>query len=236
MQQQIGQESCESQSRRSSNWLNMRPFVVILTAVVLLEHVSFAFGDQSAVNSLINLQKRIDYRTCIGKRTVSSFTLCPSLYWKAPSKSSTFESFSDRFDVHADTIIQTDESRAMGATFLYHVETLNRNECLEVCCQTDRCDVSIFEEKVIKASFELNIIPTIKLIPPSSSTKAPVSSFNAVHRMTSDANLHRMRITQSLSSPRNRDTRNRLPRILRPLNRPHPKRLTYRNKWSNCWV
>lgn len=224
VQQHIGQESCESQSRRSSNWLNMRLFVVILTAVVLLEHVSFAFGDQSAVNSLINLQKRIDYRTCIGK----------SVHLKAPSKSATFESLSDRFDVHADTIIQTDESRAMGATFLYHVETLNRNECLEVCCQTDRCDVSIFEEKVIKASFKSNIIPTIKSIPPSSSTKAPASSFNAVHRMTSVANLHRMRITQSLSSPRNRDTRNRLPRILRPLNRPHPKRLTYRNKWSNC--
>lgn len=54
---------------------------------------------------------------------------------------------SDRFDVHRDTIIQTDDSRAMGATFLYHVQAANRDECLRVCCDTDRCDVFVFEEK-----------------------------------------------------------------------------------------
>lgn len=36
----------------------------------------------------------------------------------------------------------------MGASFIYHVEAVNRDECLRKCCETDRCDVFVFEEKV----------------------------------------------------------------------------------------
>lgn len=100
-------------------------------------------ADQS-VNSLINLQKRIDYRTCIGTYFFSFGIDSPSLQLLTiPILLSP-----GRFDVHRDTIIQTEESRKLGATYLYHVEASNRDECLRVCCETDRCDVFVFEEKV----------------------------------------------------------------------------------------
>lgn len=119
-------------------------FVVILIALFaesahLVETAAAVPGDQSAVNSLINLQKRVDYRTCIGEAKLSRV-----LYKPFPTHASPLP---DRFEVHRDTIIQTDDSRAMGATFLYHVEAANRDECLRDCCETDRCDVFVFEEK-----------------------------------------------------------------------------------------
>lgn len=116
-------------------------FVLILIAL-FAESASIvsASGEQSAVNSLINLQKRVDYRTCIGETKLSR-----TLYIRQrPLHKS---SLPDRFEVHRDTIIQTDDSRAMGANFLYHVEAANRDECLRDCCETDRCDVFVFEEK-----------------------------------------------------------------------------------------
>lgn len=47
-----------------------------------------------------------------------------------------------------DTIIRTDESRAMGAKFLDNADLGSREECLRLCCETDGCDVFVFEEKV----------------------------------------------------------------------------------------
>lgn len=47
-----------------------------------------------------------------------------------------------------DTIIRTDESRVMGAKFLDNADLGTREECLRLCCETDGCDVFVFEEKV----------------------------------------------------------------------------------------
>lgn len=58
-----------------------------------------------------------------------------------------FYKFPDRFDIHRDTIIQTEDSRKMGANFLYHLDLNNHEECLRVCCETDKCDVFVFEDK-----------------------------------------------------------------------------------------
>jgi hypothetical protein len=76
--------------------------------------------------------------------------------------------FAGRFDVHSDTIIRTEESRSMGAKFLddadlrlvynkslfchsfieiFHIFS-SREQCLRLCCETDGCDVFVFEEKV----------------------------------------------------------------------------------------
>ncbi|CAO1334389.1 unnamed protein product [Diamesa serratosioi] len=54
----------------------------------------------------------------------------------------------ERFDIHTSTIIRTEESRTMGAKFLDDVDNIASNErCLKLCCETNECDVFIFEEK-----------------------------------------------------------------------------------------
>uniref|UniRef100_A0A1B0CDC5 MANSC domain-containing protein n=2 Tax=Lutzomyia longipalpis TaxID=7200 RepID=A0A1B0CDC5_LUTLO len=53
-----------------------------------------------------------------------------------------------RFDVHTDTIIRTKESLKLKAVFLDETEVLNNQECANLCCDTENCDVFIFEEKV----------------------------------------------------------------------------------------
>lgn len=53
-----------------------------------------------------------------------------------------------RFDVQRDKIIRTEESREMGARYLSELDVGARRECLRLCCETDACDVFVFEEKV----------------------------------------------------------------------------------------
>lgn len=53
-----------------------------------------------------------------------------------------------RFDVQRDKIIRTEESRDMGARYLSELDVGARSECLRLCCETDACDVFVYEEKV----------------------------------------------------------------------------------------
>lgn len=46
-------------------------------------------------------------------------------------------------------IIKTAESRKLGAKFLDSADALTKTECLHLCCETESCDVFVFEEKVI---------------------------------------------------------------------------------------
>ncbi|KAL4715410.1 hypothetical protein ACJJTC_015181 [Scirpophaga incertulas] len=52
-----------------------------------------------------------------------------------------------RFDVQRDKIIRTEESREMGARYLSELDVGSRHECLRLCCETDACDVFVYEEK-----------------------------------------------------------------------------------------
>ncbi|XP_026732433.1 vegetative cell wall protein gp1 [Trichoplusia ni] len=52
-----------------------------------------------------------------------------------------------RFDVQHDKIIRTEESREMGARYLSELDVGARHECLRLCCETDSCDVFVYEEK-----------------------------------------------------------------------------------------
>lgn len=54
----------------------------------------------------------------------------------------------DSFDIHRDKIIKTQDSRDMGAKYLSVSDVDSRLDCLKYCCETERCDVFIFEEKV----------------------------------------------------------------------------------------
>lgn len=54
----------------------------------------------------------------------------------------------ESFDVHKDKIIKTQDSRNMGATYLSVMDVDSQLDCLKYCCETERCDVFIFEEKV----------------------------------------------------------------------------------------
>lgn len=54
----------------------------------------------------------------------------------------------NKFDVHDDKIIRTEDSKKLGAKFIDSAEQRDRLECLELCCRTPRCDVFVFEEKV----------------------------------------------------------------------------------------
>lgn len=55
-----------------------------------------------------------------------------------------FESFA----IHKDKIIKTQDSRNMGAKYLNEMEVDSQLDCLKYCCETEGCDVFIFEEKV----------------------------------------------------------------------------------------
>lgn len=54
----------------------------------------------------------------------------------------------DNFDIHRDKIIRTEDSREMGAKYLNEMDLGSRDECLRLCCETESCDVFVFEEKV----------------------------------------------------------------------------------------
>lgn len=54
----------------------------------------------------------------------------------------------DNFDIHKDKIIRTQDSRAMGAKYLNEIDLDSRVECLKLCCETENCDVFVYEEKV----------------------------------------------------------------------------------------
>ncbi|KAH8249265.1 hypothetical protein KR032_007749 [Drosophila birchii] len=51
------------------------------------------------------------------------------------------------FDVHKNTIIRTGESQAIGGKYLQGLELDTIEECERLCCETDACDVYIFERK-----------------------------------------------------------------------------------------
>ncbi|XP_049788833.1 uncharacterized protein LOC126194676 isoform X1 [Schistocerca nitens] len=54
----------------------------------------------------------------------------------------------ENFDIHSDKIIRTQDSLDMGAKYINEVEVASREECLRLCCETNSCDVFVFEEKV----------------------------------------------------------------------------------------
>lgn len=54
----------------------------------------------------------------------------------------------DNFDIHKDKIIRTQDSRNMGAKYLNEIDLGSREECLRLCCETETCDVFVYEEKV----------------------------------------------------------------------------------------
>lgn len=59
-----------------------------------------------------------------------------------------FIPFQAKFDVKNDMIIKTAESRNLGGKFLDNADSLSKIECLHLCCETESCDVFVYEEKV----------------------------------------------------------------------------------------
>ncbi|XP_063701322.1 uncharacterized protein LOC134831510 [Culicoides brevitarsis] len=54
----------------------------------------------------------------------------------------------DRFDIHSNKIIRTEESINMGAKFIADVELMSHDQCLRLCCETEGCNVFVYEEKI----------------------------------------------------------------------------------------
>lgn len=101
-------------------------FEIIALAVLLLTAGDSMDGPSSAAalisqeeEDIHNVAKRMDIELCI-----------------------------DRFDSHADTLIKTKESIGMGAKFIADAELGSHDQCLRLCCETDNCDVFVFEEHV----------------------------------------------------------------------------------------
>ncbi|XP_030384070.1 putative uncharacterized protein DDB_G0271606 [Scaptodrosophila lebanonensis] len=78
----------------------------------------FAVAPEANVDVTHRLAKRMDLESCIG-----------------------------HFDVHKNTIIRTGESQAIGGKYLQGLELDTIEECERLCCETDSCDVYIFERK-----------------------------------------------------------------------------------------
>ncbi|KAL2731404.1 Low-density lipoprotein receptor-related protein 11 [Vespula squamosa] len=53
----------------------------------------------------------------------------------------------ESFDVHTNKIIKTEDSCDLGAKYLNVLDLESREDCFKYCCNTDKCDVFIFEEK-----------------------------------------------------------------------------------------
>ncbi|CAH1101669.1 unnamed protein product [Psylliodes chrysocephalus] len=53
----------------------------------------------------------------------------------------------NKFNLHKDKIIRTQDSQNMGAKYLNEIDLGSREECLHLCCETENCDVFVFEEK-----------------------------------------------------------------------------------------
>lgn len=55
--------------------------------------------------------------------------------------------FAGQFEIHPNTIIRTGESQAIGGKYLQGIELRTPQDCQRLCCQTENCDVYIFETK-----------------------------------------------------------------------------------------
>ncbi|XP_046388921.1 AT-rich interactive domain-containing protein 1A isoform X2 [Ischnura elegans] len=66
----------------------------------------------------------------------------------------------ENFDIQADTIIRTQDSRAMGAKYINETDLSSRDECLKLCCETTSCDVFVFEEKNPGSCYLFNCGPS----------------------------------------------------------------------------
>ena len=60
-----------------------------------------------------------------------------------------FQACLNNFEIHTDKIIRTQDSRNMGAKYINEIDVSSREDCLRLCCETEYCDVFVFEEKVI---------------------------------------------------------------------------------------
>ncbi|XP_069962463.1 uncharacterized protein [Bactrocera oleae] len=64
------------------------------------------------------LEKRMDLELCLGK-----------------------------YEIHKNTIIRTGESQTLGGKYLQGLELDTTEECQRLCCETESCDVYVFEDK-----------------------------------------------------------------------------------------
>ncbi|KFB39748.1 hypothetical protein ZHAS_00007442 [Anopheles sinensis] len=122
----------------TSNWPSTIAILLsLLMATIVPQHVTIALPE-----GVFPIAKRMNIETCLGKdatidasRTIA-YNPCISHRFRAV-----------RFDVHLNTIIRTEESRSMGACFLDDADLNTREQCLRLCCETENCDVFVFEEK-----------------------------------------------------------------------------------------
>ncbi|XP_034472908.1 low-density lipoprotein receptor-related protein 11 isoform X2 [Drosophila innubila] len=92
--------------------------LLLLLLLQLLQLLEAAAGQPEFAAPSHHLTKRMDLESCIG-----------------------------HFDVHKNTIIRTGESQAIGGKYLQGLELDTLEECERLCCETDACDVYIFERK-----------------------------------------------------------------------------------------
>ena len=53
------------------------------------------------------------------------------------------------FEVSSSTIIRTADSRSLGAHYINETDLVTKEDCMTLCCNTPKCNVAVFEEKVI---------------------------------------------------------------------------------------
>uniref|UniRef100_W8B238 Low-density lipoprotein receptor-related protein 11 n=1 Tax=Ceratitis capitata TaxID=7213 RepID=W8B238_CERCA len=52
-----------------------------------------------------------------------------------------------KYEIHKNTIIRTGESQTLGGKYLQGLELDTAEECQRLCCETESCDVYVFEDK-----------------------------------------------------------------------------------------
>ncbi|XP_035794429.1 uncharacterized protein LOC118467728 [Anopheles albimanus] len=95
--------------------------------------------EQLVVLVLLAATPLISYHTATAvSLPLGTFTVAKRMY---------IETCLARFDVHLNTIIRTEASQSMGARYLDEADVNSREQCLRLCCETENCDVYVFEEK-----------------------------------------------------------------------------------------
>lgn len=123
---------------------NHLPLQFVLLLLLLNNYETVAYHDDTH-----NVAKRLNVDVCAGLY-LQHLSSRSRVQWPEIVQSIMFIDFTERFDIHSSTIIRTEESKAMGAKFLNDDDVVSADACMKLCCETNECDVFIYEEKVNK--------------------------------------------------------------------------------------
>lgn len=108
----------------------------------------------------ISLVKSVDKQQVFDTPKTKRYYQVPSSFdskdQNSPSQQQIRDSILERFQINANTIIRTHDSRELGAKYLNETELPSKEDCLYWCWDTNSCNLAVYEEKVLQFDCQLN--------------------------------------------------------------------------------